>query len=713
MCPGNTSTPGGQIPDQEMRSLRAAARTLLGQGQLTDARELYGQLCSSETATPEDHYRLANILHQQGELEDAVRSLQRAVDRKPDYAEAWHMAGALSGMLGRPEAAADCFEKALALRPDVTETRLNLAQALLQSGQCEAAAEQCARVAQIDPASAAAWSMLGRSHAEMGQSERAIDAFRTALQMNPDFPAAAMGLGFALHRQGRWNESTRHFRHAMRLNPRLAQAHFGLGGSLQKLGRLHEALEHHREAVKLDPRYTEAHLGIGTVLALMGKQEDALPSIREAIRLKPNFVEAYITLAATLLPLGKPEEALRLCEKVLERAPDNIEAIALLSTIDQHMGNIEQAHARLKPLLAAGIAEVNVALAYSTICSGLDAPDTAIELMEQLLEGGTALTVTGRRNLHFNLGKLYDKKNAYAKAFEHYRSGNALKDTDFDPQRQTAEIDAIIAAHTPAIMASLPRSSRHADRPVFVVGMPRSGTSLVEQILASHPAVFGAGELPHVIRLIGTLGETTRTGQGYPRCIRGLTQSQIDDAARYYLDQIASLTTDAARVTDKMPGNFLYLGFLELLFPDARIIHCRRAPLDTCLSCYFQDFSRSQPYSYDLYHLGVFYRNYERLMQHWRKVLRISMIDVQYEDMIADQEAVSRRIIDFCGLPWDNHCLDFHRTQRYVATASYDQVRRPIYTSSVSRWKNYAEFLGPLREELGLQESTEEAGGKS
>jgi len=249
----------------------------------------------------------------------------------------------------------------------------------------------------------------------------------------------------------------------------------------------------------------------------------------------------------------------------------------------------------------------------------------------------------------------------------------------------------------------MPRASVRSDRPVFIVGMPRSGTSLIEQILASHPQVFGAGELTDIVRLPLSLHTMLGTERKYPQCLSLLTQDRIDTFAQHYLDKLASLSPDASRVIDKMPGNFMHLGFIELLFPDARIIHCMRDPLDTCLSCYFQDFSRSHPYSYDLENLGAFYNEYRKIMQHWRSVLSIPMYEIQYEELVADQEMKSRELVEFCGLEWDERCLNFHETKRYVGTASYDQVRQPMYKKSAGRWKNYENRIDVLKKSLKYQ----------
>ncbi len=575
------------------------------------------------------------------------------------------------------------------------------ATAASQRGDWATTAELCSRLVRLLPRAADAWFMLGRACAEFDRLDEAGTAYREALHIKPEFAEAAHGLGYVLLRQGEWASAIDFFRQALRFNPRIAQACWGLGNAQQMLGNLREALEHYQQALQINPRHAAARLGIGVVLSLAGKQPLAVPHIREAIQLKPGYIDACIALAATLMPLGEPDEAEQLIETALEQDRDNIELISLAATIDQHKGKLEKARERLAPLVDAGNNEVNILLAWAALCGSSDEPGAAIPLLEQRLDTGPPLSATGQRNLHFNLGNLYDKNREYRKAFGHYRKGNALKNAGYDAAAREANVQATIAVYSCERMNTLPRSGTRSGRPVFVVGMPRSGTSLIEQILASHPAVFGAGELIHVIQIAGSLQATLDKPQPYPHCVPGLTPAELDVLAQSYLEQIDALSPDAARVVDKMPGNFMYLGLIEQLFPDARIIHSMRDPLDTCLSCYFQDFSRSHPYSYDLRDLGAFYRGYERVMQHWREVLSLPMLEVQYEELVSDRERVSRQMVDFCGLDWDDRCHDFHKTQRYVATASYDQVRRPLYTSSVSRWKNYAEFLTPLRETLG------------
>ena len=394
------------------------------------------------------------------------------------------------------------------------------------------------------------------------------------------------------------------------------------------------------------------------------------------------------------------------CKRALELEPENINAISLYANVAIHTGDFKQAQHILRPILEKEINDVgpdhiNAVLAFSLISKDLGRQDEAIHLMEQILPKITA--ISSKRSLHFSLGKLYDATGGYDKAFSNYKQGNASKTLTFDPQRHAHEVDAMIDVYSKKFMDSMPRATIRSDRPVFVVGMPRSGTSLVEQILASHPEVFGAGELTDIVQLPLSLHVILGTEQLYPQCLPQLTQDKMNAFTQHYLDKLASLSPDASRVIDKMPGNFMHLGFIELLFPDARIIHCMRDPIDTCLSCFFQDFSRSHPYSYDLANLGAFYNGYRKIMQHWRNVLSIPMYEIQYEELVANQETKSRELVEFCGLEWDERCLNFHETKRFVGTASYDQVRKPMYKKSAGRWKNYEHHIDVLKNSLECQ----------
>jgi tetratricopeptide (TPR) repeat protein len=307
------------------------------------------------------------------------------------------------------------------------------------------------------------------------------------------------------------------------------------------------------------------------------------------------------------------------------------------------------------------------------------------------------------------LGKLYDSDKNYEPAFRHYRTANDLDPEKFDIDKNGQVFGTLIKFFSHETQSKRPRASNRSRLPVFIVGMPRSGTTLTEQILASHPLVHGAGELLKMDQIKKSLGALT--GTPWPQYADRLDRKTLDKVAQEHLEWLGGLAKGKARVTDKMPHNFLSLGLIDLLFPEARIIHCQRDPMDNCLSIYFQHFNSEHAYANNLEHLGIYYRQYEQVMAHWRKAVRLPILDVRYEQMVAEPEQSARRLVEFCGLEWDDRCLRFYESGRVVATPSYDQVRQPIYRKSVARWKRYEKHLEPLKRSLGYVEAADQLTG--
>ncbi|MFB6261416.1 MAG: sulfotransferase, partial [Thiohalorhabdaceae bacterium] len=309
--------------------------------------------------------------------------------------------------------------------------------------------------------------------------------------------------------------------------------------------------------------------------------------------------------------------------------------------------------------------------------------------------------------MYFQLGGLLDKIGRYDQAIEAYHKANQLKPRSYNRQAQENHFRRIKEQYTAEFLESAPRATHGSRRPVFIVGMPRSGTSLTEQILASHPQVHGAGELEDIGATLKRIPGYLGSERAMPEAMAEATSEGLDRAAQGYLDRLAELApAEAQRVTDKMPQNFLHLGAMALMFPEAAFIHTRRDPRDTCLSCYFQNFvAQGLTFAYDLSNLGHYYALYEDLMAHWHEVLPVSLYDLQYEELVADPETKVAELLAHCGLEWDDRCMRFFETERDTRTASYDQVRKPIYTASAGRWQRYADHIGPLVEELGLEGS--------
>jgi tetratricopeptide (TPR) repeat protein len=298
------------------------------------------------------------------------------------------------------------------------------------------------------------------------------------------------------------------------------------------------------------------------------------------------------------------------------------------------------------------------------------------------------------------MGKLLDQLGRYNEAFAHYQNANDLAPDHFDAGELADRTDRLMTTCSRDALAGFSKSMLQSG-PVFIVGMPRSGTTLLEQILSSHPGIHGAGELMHISEFVRRLPSFLGPGRDYPECLAAVDQRMLNNLAHEYMDHAGQSAGEAKCIIDKMPQNYLHLGLIQMLFPNARILHCLRHPLDTCLSNYFQSFHAAHQYANRLKNIATYYRHYWRLMRHWKSVLDIPILDIVYEKLVDDQETVSRTAVQFCGMPWDERCLRFHETKKLVITASYRQVRQPLYRSSMARWKKYEAHLAELTDELG------------
>ncbi|HEY7118944.1 MAG TPA: sulfotransferase [Tepidisphaeraceae bacterium] len=484
----------------------------------------------------------------------------------------------------------------------------------------------------------------------------------------------ALARGSALYNRGQFRAALGQFQEAVRIKPDESRFHCCLAAAAERLGQGELVERHLLEALRLDPGQAHAHTSLGMHYQNAGRLDLALEHTARAVALRPGDVDAVTYRAFVLHASGDTDGAWELVRPLVNdpaARPDRWLA-HVYGRLAPRLGQEEQALAFVRRAMAA---------------PGLpDAPD-------------------GRPMLHFSAAALLDRLGRYDEAFEQATLGNRATRPFFgphDPEAFSRFASQVIAYFSRDRMAALPRATHGDRRPVFIVGMPRSGTSLVEQILASHPEVFGAGELNLIPRTAMTMPASPLSeGDPYPQCLEGLTLREANRLAGAYLASVEALNADAVRVTDKMPHNFLSLGLIEVLFPGSRVIHCTRGAMDTCLSCYFTNFVRENEFKFDLAHLGAYYRDYRRLMEHWRNVVRIPIIELRYEDLVLDVEGQTRRLLDFVGLPFDARCLRYYENRRQVGTASEEQVRRPVYHSSISRWKHYEKHLGPVVAAIG------------
>ncbi len=501
-----------------------------------------------------------------------------------------------------------------------------------------------------------------------------------------------------LHRQDKLAEAERHYRAVLQAYPGHSGALHGVGLICIQGNRLEDAEECLRLAVQAAPGDSAIRGHLGLTLLRLGRYAEAAEAFEAALAVRADDTTALMGLGDALSILGRHAEAQVLFEKLLAIDPKHAAAHFGLGTIMKQIGR--SADARRAFEHAVALAPKNPAFHRALAETGRFAEgDPRLLALEELARDENTLAESQKVELNFALAKAYDDLKRYDSAFDRLQKGNAIK-RRLVTYHEAAVMDIfreIAAAFTPALMEAKRGAGHPSEVPVFIVGMPRSGTSLVEQILASHPSVFGAGELMFVQDLI-TAGHA---GADYPANIASLPDNMLRRFGASYLARLQALAPQAERVIDKLPANFRHLGLIHLTLPNARIIHVRRNPADTCHSCYSKLFLNGLNYTYDLGELGRYYNAYETLMAHWRTVLpERAMIEVQYETLIENFSDEARRIVAFCGLEWDERCLRFHETKRAVRTLSEFQVRQPLFKTSIGRWRPYEKQLQPLLDTL-------------
>jgi Flp pilus assembly protein TadD len=481
-----------------------------------------------------------------------------------------------------------------------------------------------------------------------------------------DTVLALAGEAFTRHHKGQRLEAITLYERILCLND-LPVIRNSLGQLLAESGRHNDALVHYERAAALDPSYADALCNWGSSLSHLDRLDEAEAKLRSAIAADPNFAHAHHNLAVVLKETGRIDEAVRQARRAIRLAPQN-------------------------PSYYENLAAVRK---FTPRCRYLAA-------LERLAQGRASLSIDDQIALHFTLAKAYEDTGKPDAGFEQMLKGNQLKrqQVAYDEDDMLARMTRTRELFSADFVGARQGAGDPSPIPIFIVGMPRSGTTLVEQILSSHPDVFGAGEINWLDQAAGALAKAIPGSQPFLDKVTALSGEHFAALGSSYLDRLKSAAPHALRIVDKMPGNFLFAGLIHLALPNAAIIHLIRDPVDTCVSCFSANFV-NQPQTHDLAELGRYYRHYDELMAHWRRVLPLGRIlDVRYEQLVGDLQTSARRMIAHCGLTWDSRCLDFHRNPRPVRTASAAQVRRSIYRSSVGRWRNYEKFLGPLLAEL-------------
>ena len=602
---------------------------------------------------------LGAALNRQGRGAEAEPLLRHALAETPDYAKGHEELGRALLQQGRGDDAVVSLREALRLDPKLQSAHLALVQALGEAGRDDEAEATMQAFLRADPARESL--AIAAAHQRAGRLEEAEEIYRGILERDPKNLEALRLLALIAMHTEHYGQAEQLLKRAVGIAPDFVAAWIDLARAQLERLELGDARASIERAACIAPRSTQVQVQLANIQARSGDHAAAIETFRRAAGLNARAPGPWLGLGNTLKTIGQQAEAIAAYRHATTLRPEHSEAWWSLSNLKTFRFE-----------------------------------DAEVEAMERQLAAAT--TPEARAQFSFALGKAYEDRADYARAFAHFEQGNRArrKLEHYDPVQTEVIHERIRFVFSAEFLASHAGAGDPDPAPIFVVGLPRSGSTLVEQILSSHSQVDGTHELPEVGRLIQNLGRDRRDRNAYPEAVRTLDAGGWRELGHGYIDRTRQYRGTAPRFIDKNPNNFPSIGLIALALPNARIVNARRHPLDTCLSCYKQLFARGQPFTYDLTEIGEYYLEYEKMMAHWRDVLPGRVLDVQYENMVADQAGQTRRLLEHCGLPWENACLRYYDTRRAIRTASSEQVRLPIYDSSIGIWRRYERELAPL-----------------
>lgn len=602
--------------------------------------------------------------HQAGDIEEAERCYRAALERDGDNLDALNLLGMLCVNDFRPDQAVFFISKALRLQSNNPESHANIALAYKDQGKLELAVKHLRESIRLDPYQPVVHNNLGNVLREMARPADAVKAYERALRLDGEFSQCWSNLSAALNEADRRRAARRAAERALQLEPTLAQAHNNLGDICLAEAKYEEAIACYQRATELNPKYAAALINLARTQRDMDRPGDAVETLERVLQIEPNNPEAHHAMGVLQEQLGNPENAARSFQSAIEVAP-----------------GMAIAHYYLAQIRGRRVTEAEMAL------------------MQRLWDEH-AMLPNDRMFMAFGLARAHEQRREYDRAFRFIEEGNRIKAglQPYDDEDTAQFIDALADAAEAAAARLGERPGCADPRPVFVLGMPRSGTSLTEQILASHSAIAGAGELSYAYDMAHRVREITQLA--FPDNMRALDAAQFRELGEYYLSRHKAANLASRHVIDKTPLNFQYIGLLGLALPDAKFIHCHRDPVQNGFSIHRMPFDKKQAYAHSLEALGQYYNRYWRLMQRWKALFPGRILDVRYEDTVADTEAQGRRMLDFLGLPFEPGILDFHKSERLVKTPSASQVRQPIYGDALQSWRRYETQLLPLIEAL-------------
>ncbi len=648
----------------------------------------------------EQGFEAALVRHRAGDLGAAAELYGRVLTIAPDHVDALHHLGLVHAQSGNPDAAAQLIGRAVALRPNFAMARFNLGNVLRRLDRPDDAIASYRAALHLDQTLAGASANLGAALRALGRDDEAIAVYRQGLTQQPGNADGHYNLGCALQQNGQLEAAVAAYRQAIALKPDHADALGNAASALMTLGRAAEALPLARAQTALAPASAPAQTALSAIWMALGATTTAVDAATTATRLDPSDAEAWLQLGRALGEDGRINEAVDSLLRALALAPSSSDILVALAISLQEAGQRAEARRTIEQALIqdpTSAAAWTVLAGVRTFAAGAPELDDLARLATSLRDHPDKLN--DLIHLEFALGKALmdtgDTDRAFAALSDANRRHRAR--ITYDVARDVRAFAAIAETMDKTRIDDLTGQGHRSNRPIFIVGMPRSGTTLVEQILASHPFICGGGEMKHLDLVLMERFHTAPDQPEWISRLEALKPADLNALGEAYLAKTTALAPPGIRITDKMPSHFRHAGLIHLIFPQALIIHCHRTPQDNCLSCFATHFSQGQDFTYDLAELGAYYRAHAQLMAHWHSVIPADrLIQVNYEDVVGDIEGQARRLISACELPWDAACLDFHTTSRQVRTASVNQVRQPLYATSVARWKAYEPHLSLL-----------------
>jgi tetratricopeptide (TPR) repeat protein len=589
------------------------------------------------------------------------------------------------------------LRQVVARHPQIPKAQRELANALIAQGKGDEAIGCYKRVIELTPDNPAAHRDLAMAYKTLGRREEAEKALDESFELDPERRELVMA---AQHQQdGEFGKAEAICRNILRRDPRNVNATRMLGTLARDLGKPRLAARMFRNAVNLAPDFFGARMDLAKALIEIEELDDCEGVLQEAIRQKPELPHPYSLLGNLYTKQGRFEEAVEVYKVALDKQPNHGPSLAAMGHALKTIGRQEESIDTYRDCITRHPEFGEAYWALANLKTFRFSEDE-VATMEKYVDDEKLPDET-RVNFNYSLGKSYEDQGDYDQAFARYDKGNQLRrpHENYDPVQTEMVHDQIIETITPEFLEANREHGCPAPDPIFIVGLPRSGSTLIEQILASHSHVDGTLELPDLPRIIKAINEQRPQGEGYPQALRHYGP-ELAKLGEQYLEWTERHRKGAPRFTDKMPNNFASIGLIAAILPNAKVVNARRHPLDSCMGCYKQLFYKGQSFTYDLVELGEYYLEYQRMMDYWHDLVPHMVLDVQYEEMVSDQENQTRRLVEHCDLPWEDGVLRFYETDRAVITASSEQVRQPIYSRSVNSWRRFEKHLEPLIEVL-------------